>query len=119
MSKEFNIAKVKLNGTDWGTRSGTIESFGGMSRESTSGSGKITGYVETPTACVINVTFLVNSETDTEAIRNFKGICEFELDTGQLYSTSEAYGTDTGRLNPGTDGGVAMVISGLEAQRVV
>lgn len=91
--KNFNIAQVKLNGVAYGTKPGASAELGGFESEADYADGKIAGFLDTPVPMKVDCAFVLNAESDVEAVRNFKGILEFvllDVPGKPVYSSSDA-----------------------------
>jgi hypothetical protein len=75
----FNIGQVKLNGVAYGTKPGPTAELGGLSFEADYADGEIAGYLGTPVPMKVDCGFILNADSDVEAVRNFRGILEFVL----------------------------------------
>ncbi len=90
MARVFGVSKVKLNGVDFGTKQGASLELGGETKTSQFASGQRSGSSGEPTASKIDMTVEITGATDFELLRNFSGIAEFVMDTGQVYSMGNA-----------------------------
>lgn len=90
MARVFGVAKVKLNGVDYRTKQGAALELGGEEKTSQYASGRRSGSSGEPIGSKITVTLEVMADTDLEALRNFEGIAEYEMDTRQVYTAANA-----------------------------
>jgi hypothetical protein len=116
MAKVFNIPIVKLNQVDYRTLPNSTLKLGGMKGEPKYASGVLSGFAESPEAAEFDGGFEVMSDTDIEAIRNFKGQIDYVTDVGITYSSSNSQITESLELNPGD--GVKVKIMGEASVKV-
>lgn len=82
ITRVVGVVRVRLNGVDYHTKPGASLVVGGRRYTSQFGNGKRSGASWEPAQSVLTVSFLVSSQSDWEAIRDFKnGIAEYVTDT--------------------------------------
>lgn len=116
MANVFNIPIVRLNGVDYNTKPGATLKLGGLKSDPRYASGKLSGFANEPEASEFNGSFEVMSDSDLEAVRNFRGLVEYVTDVDITYKASNAQLTETLELTPGD--GAKFKIMGDAAVRV-
>ena len=111
MAKVAGVVKIRLNGVDYGTKQGASLELGGETKTSQFASGQRSGSSSDPTASKITLTVEVRGDTDLEALRNFEGIAEFIMDTGQEYSAGNSEVMEPPKIND-NGGGADLSIEG-------
>lgn len=118
-AKGFNIAQVKLNGVAYGTKPGATARLGGVSLSPDFADGDQLVMYETPEPMEVSCSFIVTSDTDLEAIRNFKnGVCEFvlkDLSGTPTYSSADASVAESVQLSAGD--GISVRIIGKPMEK--
>ena len=109
--KVFGVVKVQLNGVDYQTKPGATLEMGGVRKTSQFGNDVRTGASTEPVPSRITVQFLVYSESDIEAIRDFEGIAEYITDVGQHFGANNCTIMEPPKLMDG-GAGVEVVIEG-------
>ncbi len=117
-TKVFGVVKVKLNGVDYRTMPGAKLFVGGRRYESQFGNGKRTGMSWMPDPSLIQVSFLISSQMDWEAIRDFKdGIAEYITDVGIVLAADNCTTNEVPEFS-GEGQGLSVTIEGDPAYKV-
>ena len=116
-TKVFGVIKVTLNGVDYLTKPGATLDVGGRRHTSQFGNEKRTGASWEPVSSVLSCEFIVYSETDFEAIRDFEGIAEYITDVGVHVAADNCIVVDPPAFSD-AGGGIAITIEGDPAYAV-
>lgn len=114
----FGVVKVRLNGTDYRTKPGAEIDVGGRRYTSQFGNGKRSGVSWEPVPSVLSAEFLVSSQLDWEAIRDFKdGIAEYVTDVGIVLAADNCTVVEPPAF-AGEGKGISITIEGDPAYKV-
>ena len=119
MAKRFGKAFIKLNGQVLESDDGATCDIGGTKRNTVTGN-EVHGFTEEEVPSRVECDIYVGAETSLDTLRGAAGVpVEFEMDTGQIYSTSEAWITEALSITSGKEGGkVKVAIEGKPMQEV-
>ena len=109
--KVAGVIRVQLNGVDYQTKPGAVLDMGGEKKPSQFGDDVRTGASGEPVPSRITVQFLVYSDSDLDAIRNFEGIAEFITDTRNHLGANNCVIAEPPKLM-GDGQGVEVIIEG-------